>query len=214
MNCARFMIVVAVAFAVGSLSVLGGCAQRVAVRGNPDQLFAEAKGALESEGFRPMSAHSSAAGAKGSSLAEGRLQFLYYADNIVPTVVEVNIEPEPGSAVRARASVAPVVAADPTILASAAAGHAGGAPTDAERTAPLDAESAGSPVSGSGASPSKGSAASVVASAAGSGARKVVGAYSIAISAWSSLTYAPDPWISDLATSALRRAFLLSGNIR
>ena len=153
-----------------ALPLLGGCAQRMAVEGRSEQLYAEAKGALESEGFRPMGKASDAAGAKGSSLKEGRLQFLYYADNIAPTVVEVKIE-----------SAGPAVSSDPGAQSAvASAGAAGGA-------------------GGSGATAK---------------AQSVEAPHRVAVSAWSSLTYAPDPWITDLAVGVLRRAFLLSGNIR
>ncbi len=127
----------------------------MAVDGRSDQLYAEAKGALESEGFRPLPRGSTYMGAKGSSQSAGRLQFLYYADSLVPTVVEVRIEPLPD-----------------TVMMSAT--QSGGAAT----AAPLG------------------------------------GPHSVAVSAWSSLTYSPDLWISDLAVGVLRRAYLLSGNTR
>lgn len=158
----KFLLLVCVV----ALPLLGGCAQRMAVEGRSEQLYAEAKGALESEGFRPMGKASDAAGAKGSSLKEGRLQFLYYADNIAPTVVEVKIE-----------SAGPTVSADPGAEnALAAAGAAGTGATSKSKSPEAP--------------------------------------HRVAVSAWSSLTYAPDPWITDLAVGVLRRAFLLSGNIR
>lgn len=168
---------------VVALPLLGGCAQRMAVEGRSEQLYAEAKGALESEGFRPMGKASDAAGAKGSSLKEGRLQFLYYADNIAPTVVEVKIE-----------SAGPAVSNDPgaeNALAAAGTGGAGGA-------------SGGAGAGGAGAA----------GTGAATKAKSVEMPHRVAVSAWSSLTYAPDPWITDLAVGVLRRAFLLSGNIR
>jgi hypothetical protein len=132
-----------------------GCEHRMAVDGRSDQLYAEAKGALESEGFRPLPRGSNYMGAKGSSQADGRLQFLFYADSVIPTVVEVRIEP-----------------LSEAVMVSATQSARSGA------NAQLD------------------------------------GPHSVAVSAWSSLTYSPDLWISDLAVGVLRRAYLLSGNTR
>jgi hypothetical protein len=42
----------------------------------------------------------------------------------------------------------------------------------------------------------------------------LIGAHRVVIRTWSSLTYAPDPFIADLAMGVLRRAYLLSGNVR
>lgn len=175
----------------------GGCAQRMAVEGTRDQLFAEAKGALESEGFRTMGAHPSVASAKGTSRAEGRLQFLYYTDTIAPTVVEVRIEPGPELA---------AMAADETESAlGAGAGAGAGTAVVAQGGSDARVGTEARPAAGSG---------SATANAGTAPGGPGHGSYSVAISAWSSLTFAPDPWITDLAVGALRRAFLLSGNMR
>lgn len=179
-----------VGVAVVCLLGAGGCAQRMAVEGTRDQLFAEAKGALESEGFRTMGAHPSVMSAKGTCRAEGRLQFLYYTDTIAPTIVEVRIEPGP---VLASADEDESVSAHP-------GSHAAGSETGAAAATTARPSGAGAVA----ATPAPGN------SRASSGH----GAYSVAISAWSSMTLAPDPWITDLAVGALRRAFLLSGNMR
>lgn len=173
------------------LPLIGGCAQRVAVEGNSDQLFAEARGALESEGFHTMGAHSSVLGAKGTSRKDGRLQFLYYADNIAPTVVEVRIEPSPHEST-ADAAVGSAVAA----VATSPAEPQGAALVAAEGVASSGSDNAAQLRNARRASKSS------------------VRPHSVAVSAWSSLTFAPDPWIADLAVVALRRAYLLSGNIR
>ncbi len=205
----KFLLLVCVM----ALPLLGGCAQRMAVEGRSEQLYAEAKGALESEGFRPMGKASDAAGAKGSSLKEGRLQFLYYADNIAPTVVEVKIE-----------SAGPAVSADPGAEnALAAAGAAGTGATSKSKSPVVEVkiESAGPAVSadpGAESAVAAAGAGGAGAGAAGAGAagkpKSAETPHRVAVSAWSSLTYAPDPWITDLAVGVLRRAFLLSGNIR
>lgn len=236
-----FAVIAACAFAL-----LGGCAQRVAVEGTREQLYAEAKGALEAEGFRPLGARGEGLGVKGSSLAEGRLQFLYYADNIAPTVVEVRIEP--GEAHAATTNAVATAETRPKSAGSAADGsvavgaaQAMGAP-EARHAGASGARGAGGASGRSGDSASSGArgesghsgdqasvgsddrvvAAGAVsargsASAAGRAARSARREntpHSVAVSAWSSLTFAPDPWIADLAVVALRRAYLLSGNIR
>jgi len=191
-----------VGLALACLLGIGGCAQRMAVEGTRDQLFAEAKGALESEGFRTMGAHPSVASAKGTSRAEGRLQFLYYTDTIAPTVVEVRIEPGPELAAMVEDQSGTALEASAGSAAGSTSGTAavGQGPADARG----DAES----------HPVNGNNAALGASARPATGRAGHGSYSVAISAWSSLTFAPDPWITDLAVGALRRAFLLSGNMR
>jgi hypothetical protein len=202
----------------------------VAVEGARDQLYAEAKGALEAEGFRPVGAHGEGLGVRGSSLAEGRLQFLYWADNIAPTVVEVRIEP--GDAKRYAAATSSETHGTP-------AGTDGSRSARGTRTA--DAAGRGSDATAASAEPLAGSehatptdpaqrvvtagavaggpedSATASARARTAAARKAQRdstPHSVAVSAWSSLTFAPDPWIADLAVVALRRAYLLSGNIR
>ena len=40
----------------------------------------------------------------------------------------------------------------------------------------------------------------------------LLGAHLVIVKAWSSITFAPDPFITDLAMGVLRRAYSLSGN--
>ena len=141
------------------LAALGGCSQRMAVEGRTDRLCAEAHGALLSEGFRPVGRAEAVSGAEGSDPRAGRLEFLYYADNISPTVVQVQIEP-------ARAAQAAAAGPDPA--------------TGTKSTA--------------------------------SGSSVSFCAHQVIVKAWSSLTFAPDPFIADLAMGVLRRAYMLSGN--
>lgn len=144
------VLLVALALA---LPGLGGCAQQMAVEGRSDRLYAEAKGALLSEGFRPMGRTTKVLGAQGSDPRAGRLQFLYYGDTVSPTVVEVQI----------------TASEDPDTAVAAA-------------PAPQPAPSA------------------------------LSGAHQVIVRAWSSLTFAPDPFIADLAMGVLRRAYSLAGN--
>lgn len=164
---------------IAVLPLAGGCTQRLAVEGQSDRLYAEAKGALESEGFRPVGRTSDLAGATGSDPRTGRLQFAYYADALAPTIVEIQIEPGSADMVR-RVSGASV---------AAAAGAANPAP-EVPASAPDDTRGPKAYEPG------------------------LVGAHRVVIRTWSSLTYAPDPFIADLAMGVLRRAYLLSGNVR
>ncbi len=166
---------------IAALPLVGGCTQRLAVEGQSDRLYAEAKGALESEGFRPVGRTSDLAGATGSDPRTGRLQFAYYADALAPTIVEIQIEPGSADLVRRLGSQSPAVAASDG--PGAAPGHV---PTPAS----VDAHSPKAYEPG------------------------LVGAHRVVIRTWSSLTYAPDPFIADLAMGVLRRAYLLSGNVR
>ena len=144
---------------------MGGCAQRMAVEGRSDRLYAEAQGALLSEGFRPVGRGGAVSGVTGCDPQAGRLEFLYYADNVSPTVVEVQIAPSAGEV-----RPAPVTTAD------------------------------------AGAKPGKDGKTAVAA------APVPVGAHQVIVKAWSSMTFAPDPFIADLAMGVLRRAYMLSGN--
>jgi len=150
------MLVLVAAFA----TLLGGCTQRMAVEGRSDRLYAEAKGALISEGFRPVGRAVAVAGAEGSDPQSGRLQFLYWGDTVSPTVVEVQITAAQGA------------------------------------TVPTGAVVKGTP---------EATPASVITPA-------LLGAHSVMVKAWSSMTFAPDPFIADLAMGVLRRAYTLSGN--
>jgi hypothetical protein len=200
-------VLLVAALALVIAPALGGCAHRMAVDGRSDQLYAEAKGALESEGFRPLTKGSHYAGAKGSSKAEGRLQFLYYADNIVPTVVEINIEPGPDAVL--------VGAPEERPAAGVVRGQEGAKTGEGG----VKGDGAGGRVAKGG---SGGTSADVVSGASGTNGAQAAkscvpalnGPHSVAISAWSSLTYSPDPWIADLAVGVLRRAYLISGNVR
>ena len=138
--------------------LMGGCSQRMAVEGTREQLVAEAKGALLSEGFHPVGRGGAVAGTEGSNPRAGRLEFLYYCDTMSPTVVEIQISP------------------------NTAAGPAGGMAVAANGTAASN-EPAG-----------------------------FLGAHQVIVKAWSSMTFAPDPFIADLAMGVLRRAYMLSGN--
>lgn len=161
------------------LPLAGGCTQRLAVEGQSDRLYAEAKGALESEGFRPVGRSSDLAGATGSDPRTGRLQFAYYADALAPTIVEIQIEPGSSDMVRRLPG-----AAAPAVAAAGASNPVPAAPTPADPNGPKSYEPG------------------------------LVGAHRVVIRTWSSLTYAPDPFIADLAMGVLRRAYLLSGNVR
>ncbi len=153
----RPFAVLVLALIAACASLMGGCTQRMAVEGRSDRLYAEAKGALISEGFRPVGRAVAVAGAEGSDPQSGRLQFLYWGDTVSPTVVEVQIT-------AAKASVA----------------------VDAPAKAAREPSSAISPA--------------------------LLGAHSVMVKAWSSMTFAPDPFIADLAMGVLRRAYTLSGN--
>lgn len=145
--------IVAVLLVVAVLSsLMGGCTQRMAVEGRSDRLYAEAKGALISEGFRPVGRAGAVAGAEGSDPRSGRLQFLYWGDTVSPTVVEVQITAAQGAASKTASQPAPTIS--PALL----------------------------------------------------------GAHQVMVKAWSSMTFAPDPFIADLAMGVLRRAYTLSGN--
>ena len=167
---------------IAVLPLAGGCTQRLAVEGQSDRLYAEAKGALESEGFRPVGRTSDLAGATGSDPRTGRLQFAYYADALAPTIVEIQIEPGSADMVRRLGSQAPAVAASDGPGAAPGAVPASPAPVDAHSPKAYEPG--------------------------------LVGAHRVVIRTWSSLTYAPDPFIADLAMGVLRRAYLLSGNVR
>lgn len=163
------MLVLAVMlFGIG----MGGCSQQIGVEGRSDRLYAEAKGALLSEGFRSVGRSGAVAGAKGSDPRVGRLQFLYYGDTLAPTIVEVQIQP----------SVAEYDATPATVAVA--------------------------PVSASTATSRDGT--TVVPTAAP--APVLLGAHLVIVKAWSSITFAPDPFITDLAMGVLRRAYSLSGN--
>jgi hypothetical protein len=146
--------IVAVLLVVAAVlsSFMGGCTQRMAVEGRSDRLYAEAKGALISEGFRPVGRAGAVAGAEGSDPRSGRLQFLYWGDTVSPTVVEVQITAAQGAAAKPASQPAPSIS--PALL----------------------------------------------------------GAHQVMVKAWSSMTFAPDPFIADLAMGVLRRAYTLSGN--
>ena len=155
---------------------MGGCSQQIGVEGRSDRLYAEAKGALLSEGFRSVGRSGAVAGAQGSDPRAGRLQFLYYGDTLAPTIVEVQIQP----------SVAG---------------------TDAEQ-----ATVAVAPTTGAGLTGTNGKAVGQGASAAAAQPPVLMGAHLVIVKAWSSITFAPDPFITDLAMGVLRRAYSLSGN--
>lgn len=139
-----------------SLAGLGGCSQQMAVEGRSDRLYAEAKGALLSEGFRPMGRKGTVLGAQGSDPRSGRLQFLYYGDTVSPTVVEVQISASDDGTAHPVAT-------------------------------PPKAEPPAAPV--------------------------LLGAHQVIVRAWSSMTFAPDPFIADLAMGVLRRAYSIAGNV-
>lgn len=259
---------------LAALPFVGGCAQRLAVEGRSERLYAEAKGALESEGFRPVGRGSDMLGAKGSDPSAGRLQFLYYADNLAPTIVEVQIEP--GSAVLVRnapvsggatkgAGATEVASSDaaangtwgnatsddevragamrgsrscavrapapPDLLAAvpgtgdgaSAGGSSNGAPVESalaeQKAAAVTASAAGATSADAGAPGGSGAAGASDGAAPAKLAHKryapgLIGAHRVVVTAWSSMTYAPDPFIADLAVGVLRRAYMLSGNVR
>jgi hypothetical protein len=155
---------------------MGGCSQQIGVEGRSDRLYAEAKGALLSEGFRSVGRSGAVAGAQGSDPRAGRLQFLYYGDTLAPTIVEVQIQPSVSGpdAEQATVAVAPTAGAGMTGTDSKAVGQGG------------RATAAPTPV--------------------------LMGAHLVIVKAWSSITFAPDPFITDLAMGVLRRAYSLSGN--
>lgn len=151
---------------------MGGCSQQIGVEGRSDRLYAEAKGALLSEGFRSVGRSGAVAGAKGSDPRVGRLQFLYYGDTLAPTIVEVQIQP----------SVAEFDSTPATVAVA--------------------------PIPASGVSSSDGK--TIIPAVAP--APVLLGAHLVIVKAWSSITFAPDPFITDLAMGVLRRAYSLSGN--
>ena len=151
---------------------MGGCSQQIGVEGRSDRLYAEAKGALLSEGFRSVGHSGAVTGAQGSDPRSGRLQFLYYGDTLGPTVVEVQIQ---ASVVGPNAAQATVAVA-PTQTAGVPNGS-GTAVTPAAPQPPV-----------------------------------LMGSHLVIVKAWSSITFAPDPFITDLAMGVLRRAYSLSGN--
>lgn len=155
---------------------MGGCSQQIGVEGRSDRLYAEAKGALLSEGFRSVGRSGAVAGAKGSDPRAGRLQFLYYGDTLAPTIVEVQIQPSVSG-------------------------------PDAEQ-----ATVAVAPTTGSGVTGANGKAVGQGGSAAAAQPPVLMGAHLVIVKAWSSITFAPDPFITDLAMGVLRRAYSLSGN--
>lgn len=154
----------------------GGCSQQIGVEGRSDRLYAEAKGALLSEGFRSVGRSGAVAGAQGSDPRAGRLQFLYYGDTLAPTIVEVQIQP----------SVAGPDAEQATVAVA--------------------------PTTGAGVTGMNGKAVGQGASAAAPQPPVLMGAHLVIVKAWSSITFAPDPFITDLAMGVLRRAYSLSGN--
>jgi hypothetical protein len=155
---------------------MGGCSQQIGVEGRSDRLYAEAKGALLSEGFRSVGRSGAVAGAQGSDPRLGRLQFLYYGDTLAPTIVEVQIQP----------SVAGPDAEQATVAVA--------------------------PTTGAGVTGANGKAVGQGASAATAQPPVLMGAHLVIVKAWSSITFAPDPFITDLAMGVLRRAYSLSGN--
>ena len=155
---------------------MGGCSQQIGVEGRSDRLYAEAKGALLSEGFRSVGRSGAVAGAQGSDPRAGRLQFLYYGDTLAPTIVEVQIQPSVSG-------------------------------PDAEQ-----ATVAVAPTTGAGVTGTNGKAVGQGASAAAAQPPVLMGAHLVIVKAWSSITFAPDPFITDLAMGVLRRAYSLSGN--
>lgn len=155
---------------------MGGCSQQIGVEGRSDRLYAEAKGALLSEGFRSVGRSGAVAGAQGSDPRAGRLQFLYYGDTLAPTIVEVQIQP----------SVAGPDAEQATVAVA--------------------------PTTGAGVTGTNGKAVGQGASAAAAQPPVLMGAHLVIVKAWSSITFAPDPFITDLAMGVLRRAYSLSGN--
>ncbi len=156
---------------------MGGCSQQIGVEGRSDRLYAEAKGALLSEGFRSVGRSGAVAGAQGSDPRAGRLQFLYYGDTLAPTIVEVQIQPSVSGPDAAHATVA--LAPTPAPGSSIGSGADGQAVGQGAAAAPT-------PV--------------------------LMGAHLVIVKAWSSITFAPDPFITDLAMGVLRRAYSLSGN--
>lgn len=244
-----------------ALPALGGCSQRLAVEGRGDRLYAEAQGAMESEGFRPVGRGSDLPGAKGSDPRQGRLQFLYYADNLAPTIVEIRIEPGANEMSRTVRVPAEAVVVAPSAGAAGEAdavragavrgregcgsggcgsGCASGTTVCAVPAPPVllaidpavtpVAAAPATPASPATATPTTRTALTSTAGAPASVARvepvvspngaplpyapDLFGAHRVIVTAWSSLTYAPDPFIADLAVNVLRRAYLLSGNVR
>ena len=68
------------------------------------------------------------------------------------------------------------------------------------------------PTTGAGATGTNGKAVGQGASAAAAQPPVLMGAHLVIVKAWSSITFAPDPFITDLAMGVLRRAYSLSGN--
>ena len=158
---------------------MGGCSQQIGVEGRSDRLYAEAQGALLSEGFRSVGRSGAVAGAQGSDPRVGRLQFLYYGDTLAPTIVEVQIQPSVSGPDAEQATVA--------VAPTPAPGMAGGSGADSKAVGQgARATAAPTPV--------------------------LMGAHLVIVKAWSSITFAPDPFITDLAMGVLRRAYSLSGN--
>ena len=155
---------------------MGGCSQQSGVEGRSDRLYAEAKGALLSEGFRSVGRSGAVAGAQGSDPRAGRLQFLYYGDTLAPTIVEVQIQPSVSGPPAEQATVAVA------------------------------------PTTGAGLTGTNGKAVGQGASATAAQPPVLMGAHLVIVKAWSSITFAPDPFITDLAMGVLRRAYSLSGN--
>lgn len=164
------------------VSLLGGCAQRMAVEGRSDRLYAEAKGALQSEGFSPVGRVSVVSGATGCDPRSGRLQFLYYGDTISPTVVEVQITASEFTTEVNNQKVSGRARAGTTAVATQTTDGNGN--KEGQPSAPVATPY--SPV--------------------------LLGAHQVIVKAWSSMTFAPDPFIADLAMGVLRRAYSLSGN--
>jgi hypothetical protein len=158
---------------------MGGCSQQIGVEGRSDRLYAEAKGALLSEGFRSVGRSGAVAGAKGSDPRAGRLQFLYYGDTLAPTIVEVQIQPSVSGPDAEQATVA--------VAPTPASGRPGADGKSGDQVGP-------------------GSKAAVAQPPV------LLGAHLVIVKAWSSITFAPDPFITDLAMGVLRRAYSLSGN--
>ena len=62
------------------------------------------------------------------------------------------------------------------------------------------------------AGPAGGMAVAANGTAASNEPAGFLGAHQVIVKAWSSMTFAPDPFIADLAMGVLRRAYMLSGN--
>ncbi|NBX32424.1 MAG: hypothetical protein EBR07_06780, partial [Planctomycetes bacterium] len=68
------------------------------------------------------------------------------------------------------------------------------------------------PTTGAGVTGTDSKAVGQGTSAAAAQPPVLMGAHLVIVKAWSSITFAPDPFITDLAMGVLRRAYSLSGN--